>query len=793
MIILIPLGGIGQRFKKNNYYEPKALIKVNGKEILFWLIDNLNLTNVDMVYIPYNKEYSDFDFEEVIKNRYPTVNFKFFKLSQNTNGAAETINIALEQLNQENYPDDKILCIDSDNFYTTDIVTNFDNCFNNCIFVFEDKTDQEIYSYVNINSENIVTDIKEKQKISNFANCGAYGFQTWKWLHKYCDYIISNNIKQKNEYYTSVVIKEMIKDNHCFETIFVKSKNYFSLGTPEQVKIFNRILLFDLDGTLVNTDSIYEKVWNSILKDYNLQVDKNFFVHFIKGQSDVNFLKNIISDITNDQINKISNEKDELFKNLLLQSKNVLIDGVLEFIENNKNSHMAIVTSCNKKAADVILKITGIDDYISLLITANDCNKTKPHPEPYDKAIRFFKDKFGCNHENFFIFEDSYSGYTSAKKARISNIILVIHSDSSDEILHTKEKKIVNYVNLDLEKNKIIKPNKINGKILEELKSLPIKEIYNINSNLKTGYICDIDIYQVKYLDETTDSIILKMSNFNNELSKTAIELNMYYNEAFFYKNISKIISKYLNIPEFFGCIYDDNKIGIIMDNLNKYNGSFNINLNKNINLLLKVILNISKVHKKFNFKSNDTLLEFMKDIKTIKQVNYYNKLVKDRFDVFIEKNKILLSKEELNILQDIYINYDNIQNKLSSFPLSFCHGDLKSPNIFYRNNNEPYFLDWQYIQLNKGVSDIVFLLVESIDFDENICIICERYYYLLIKEQYNNYEEYLTDFKMALCSFPFFVMVWFNSEDQDKLIDSTFPLRFMKNLLKYYNYYLKE
>lgn len=38
---------------------------------------------------------------------------------------------------------------------------------------------------------------------------------------------------------------------------------------------------------------------------------------------------------------------------------------------------------------------------------------------------------------------------------------------------------------------------------------------------------------------------------------------------------------------------------------------------------------------------------------------------------------------------------------------------------------------------------------------------------------------------------FSIFVMVWFNSEDQDKLIDKLFPIKFMKNVLEYYKYYL--
>ena len=43
MIILIPLGGIGKRFKDLGYKLPKPLINVMGKPIIFWLLDNINM------------------------------------------------------------------------------------------------------------------------------------------------------------------------------------------------------------------------------------------------------------------------------------------------------------------------------------------------------------------------------------------------------------------------------------------------------------------------------------------------------------------------------------------------------------------------------------------------------------------------------------------------------------------------------------------------------------------------------------------------------------------------------
>ena len=78
MFILIPIGGTGTRFKNNGYSQPKALINVLGKPIIFWLLDNLKLSNnIDFIFIPYNKEYSKYNFEDILTNKYPHLNFKF--------------------------------------------------------------------------------------------------------------------------------------------------------------------------------------------------------------------------------------------------------------------------------------------------------------------------------------------------------------------------------------------------------------------------------------------------------------------------------------------------------------------------------------------------------------------------------------------------------------------------------------------------------------------------------------------------------------------------------------------
>jgi len=304
MIILIPLGGKGIRFKNNNYNKPKALIEIENKAIIYWLLDNIKINNIDFIYIPYlYSEYLDYNFEELLINRYPNFKFKFLKLHYDTLGASHTIKIALNQLILEEITDCPIISIDADNFYTTDIIERWNG--ENMIFTFEDfNLNEKKFSYIIKNDDNIIMEIKEKEVFenSNIACCGAYGFKSYNQLYKYTSLILEKEIKFKNEYYISCVIQEMINDSIIIKNNTIDNKYYFSLGTPEQIKTFKYIFLFDLDGTLVDTDNLYINIWNKLLNKYEIIVDKLFFEKRIKSNSDKLFLESLFPNITQNEI-----------------------------------------------------------------------------------------------------------------------------------------------------------------------------------------------------------------------------------------------------------------------------------------------------------------------------------------------------------------------------------------------------------------------------------------------------------------------------------------------------------
>lgn len=53
MNIIIPLGGKGERFVKEGYLQPKPLIKILNKEMIFYVLDNLELSKDDKIFIIY--------------------------------------------------------------------------------------------------------------------------------------------------------------------------------------------------------------------------------------------------------------------------------------------------------------------------------------------------------------------------------------------------------------------------------------------------------------------------------------------------------------------------------------------------------------------------------------------------------------------------------------------------------------------------------------------------------------------------------------------------------------------
>jgi len=252
MNIIIPIGGVGQRFKDDNYATPKPLINVLGDPMICRLISGLNTRDEDSIHIIYNPELNSYNFEDLLRFKFPKLNLNFWCLDGMTKGASETILFGLNRMEKD--LDNNFLILDCDTFYEDDILEMYRKCENkNTIFYSKDTQDLPIFSYIKIDERGRIVEIKEKIKISDNANTGAYGFSSGRELKHYCQKILS----LEKELYTSLVYEEMLKDNIVLNSKQIE--NFSCVGTPLQLKIYcesnttkePKRFCFDLDNTLV--------------------------------------------------------------------------------------------------------------------------------------------------------------------------------------------------------------------------------------------------------------------------------------------------------------------------------------------------------------------------------------------------------------------------------------------------------------------------------------------------------------------------------------------------------------
>lgn len=284
MNIIIPLGGLGERFKKEEYIQPKPLIRILGKEMITHVISNLNLIDDDIIHIIYSPELDKAGFSDVLNRLGNKINY--IKLHKQTEGASETVLVGLNSMN-DIMLNRKCLLLDCDTYYSEDIVSMYRNQNTNSIFCFKDSQDKPLFSYIKFGDDFCVTEIREKIKISDYANTGCYCFSNGFKLKEYCQKVINNNIRQNGEYYMSCVIDLMIKDGHKFCANIIDEDHIHCVGTPLQLKLncINNIkkankmrICFDLDSTLV-TDPIKKGDYSSVLP-----ITKN--INFLKYLKD---------------------------------------------------------------------------------------------------------------------------------------------------------------------------------------------------------------------------------------------------------------------------------------------------------------------------------------------------------------------------------------------------------------------------------------------------------------------------------------------------------------------------
>jgi dTDP-glucose pyrophosphorylase len=231
LTVLIPMAGAGSRFEQAGYTFPKPLIDVKGKPMIQVVTDNLNI-KANFVYVVQKAHRKKYNLDTLLNLITP--NCKIVEVEGVTEGAACTALLAKEYIDNDKplffANSDQFVEWDSNEFLYKMNETEADGG----IVTF--KATHPKWSFAKVNQEGLVTEVAEKNPISDTATVGFYYWKKGSDFVKYAEEMIENNIRVNNEFYVCPVFNQAIKDKK--EIRIFNVENMWGLGTPEDLKYY---------------------------------------------------------------------------------------------------------------------------------------------------------------------------------------------------------------------------------------------------------------------------------------------------------------------------------------------------------------------------------------------------------------------------------------------------------------------------------------------------------------------------------------------------------------------------
>lgn len=249
--LILPVAGRSSRFPN---MRPKWLLTMpDGKLMIEKLVERIDLSIFDKVVIVCLQEHLEqYTSENMVLEsfeRSTSVVPELVILEQPTSSQSETIYQAIKQGNI----DGSIFIKDCDNVFSCqpEPINSVATIDLNDI----ELVDAKNKSYVEVDSLGIISNIVEKEVISNFFCCGGYSFQS---ADKFCQ--VFESINSEKEVYISHVIYKMLMSNEEF--IRKSASNYIDWGTLREYRHYckKHITVFcDVDGVLLKNGSKFAK------------------------------------------------------------------------------------------------------------------------------------------------------------------------------------------------------------------------------------------------------------------------------------------------------------------------------------------------------------------------------------------------------------------------------------------------------------------------------------------------------------------------------------------------------
>lgn len=214
----------------------------------------------------------------------------------------------------------------------------------------------------------------------------------------------------------------------AFNYLFVKPKNLFFVQTNNKPILQVKAVLFDMDGLLVDTETICSEVVVDVLKNFGINVSRleaqqSCGITARKFYTDILEQKSLKKDI------EAVLQTHYMIYEKAIEKRLTPFPGAATLPRKLKeNSYkIGLVSGSTKNQIEFVLNALGIRDCFDVIVSADDITNSKPNPEGYLKAANIL----GVTPSECIVLEDSFNG-TIAGKAAGMTVVGVVNLATQD-------------------------------------------------------------------------------------------------------------------------------------------------------------------------------------------------------------------------------------------------------------------------------------------------------------------------------------------------------------------------
>jgi HAD superfamily hydrolase (TIGR01509 family) len=179
-----------------------------------------------------------------------------------------------------------------------------------------------------------------------------------------------------------------------------------------------KYILFDLDGTLLNSMPYHAKAWLEVFSQYGLDF-KEEDIYLNEGALEFEVVRKMFKnkglEITKQQFEELFKLQKSIFKEKYSRKVKPFPEVPELLLElKRQGKELALVTSSHQEVFEEVFpgSLTG---FFSLILTGDKTQRRKPHPEPYLKAL----EGLSAKKEDTLVVENAPAGILSAKSAQL--------------------------------------------------------------------------------------------------------------------------------------------------------------------------------------------------------------------------------------------------------------------------------------------------------------------------------------------------------------------------------------